>query len=43
MLVGSGLCINTYSEEEACTRQVVIAVGRHIVSGKFILLKDTLN
>jgi len=43
MLVGSGLCINTYSEEEARTRQLVIAVGRHVVSGKCILLKDTLD
>ena len=34
MLVGSGLCINTYSEEEARTRQLVIALGRHVASGK---------
>ena len=34
MLAGSGLCIDTYSKEEARTRQLVIALGRHVVSGK---------
>lgn len=32
MLAGSGLCIDTYSKEEARTRQLVIALGRHVVS-----------
>ena len=35
MLIGSGLSINSYSEEEACTRQLVIALGRHVVSGEY--------
>ena len=35
MLVGSGLSINSYSEEEACTRQLVIALSRHVVSGEY--------
>ena len=34
MLVGSELSINSYSEE-ARTRQLVIALGRHVVGGKY--------
>ncbi|XP_065919777.1 glycerol-3-phosphate acyltransferase 1, mitochondrial-like isoform X2 [Dysidea avara] len=32
MLLGSGLSINSYSEEEARTRQLVTALGRHVVN-----------
>ena len=34
MLLGSGLSISSYSEEEARTRQLVTALGRHVVNGK---------
>ena len=41
MLAGSGLSINSYSEEEARTRQLVIALGRHVVGGEYFKMYIT--